>query len=72
MDECRPRVALYPGAGMKRNPRSTKVPYECVGGPLNCQVLYLESPSTLPFKIHGQSGRYRTSGYLKMRWEPAP
>ena len=56
---------------MKRNPRSTKAPYNCRGGPLNGHTLYLEDPGTVVFTMRGQTGRYVQAGnVIDLKWKP--
>jgi hypothetical protein len=40
--------------------------FECLGGPMNHEVLYLSDGCTLPFVMKGQAGRYAYG-----KWEAA-
>lgn len=44
-----------------------KTAYVMTGGPLDGQTLYLSSPGTLSFSLHGQTGHYNSENV----WVPA-
>ena len=47
--------------------RVKKIAYVMKGGPMDGQTLYLSSPGTLSFSLHGQTGHYNSANV----WVPA-
>lgn len=47
--------------------RVKKTAYVMEGGPMDGQTLYLSSPGTLSFSLHGQTGHYNSEN----KWVPA-
>lgn len=61
------RIGVKKTAYVMKRITVKKIAYVMKGGPMDGQTLYLSSPGTLSFSLHGQTGHYNSENV----WVPA-